>query len=366
MWNTYLNPITLSDDSLPASPEIYSEEPKNGSVRLELQTNSTATSYQVKYGTTPGTYTNTISSISSSPYSVTGLTNRTKYYFVVDAVNSSGTSNDGSAVSATPQNYTLLTLSGATASSYYPAGPPSNAIDGSMTTNYYSQLYSDNGNHTEWIYADAGSNQSIGRLVITSRQKDLLAAPQYGKNVQIQVSNDATNWFSVPDYYLGQYGIIDDDGYAKTVIDFREPISARYVHLYATKLSTDNYGIYALEIAELQAYSTPEVAIASSYYTGWDPYRMLDLDDVNTLYSSALHTSAGYTEYAGVNLGSSQTVTGINITPRAGNAVRLRKGEHKLPQINEKAGILSMIKSTLFGFRRNQMTAGQTFFLLLL
>ena len=71
-WNSYLTPLTLSNDNLPGRANIFSAEPKNSSIRLEFQTQSNATSYTVKYGTQSGTYTSSITGVTTSPYTLTG------------------------------------------------------------------------------------------------------------------------------------------------------------------------------------------------------------------------------------------------------------------------------------------------------
>jgi|GEM_PF-1075499 len=315
-WNTYLNPITFSNDSLPAVPQIYTVEPKNGSIRLEFQTDTQATSYTIKYGTQSANYTFSATGITSSPYTLSGLTNGTRYYLVMDAVNNNGTSPDSAQVSAMPQNYTPINFVSAVASSELPGWPASNVIDGDLTTSYSSNEHS-TANATEWVYVDAGHNTTIGRLVIVDRPYQL-AAPTFGNYLytQIQVSEDANTWFNV-DYRLDMYPIIDDDGITKTIVDFPQPLYGRYIRLYSTQLNPDDMGNYYLQLAEIQAYSVPVEALASSYLTGWEPWRVLDADP-NTVYSSSLHSNGNYTEWVGLDLGSSQQFDRLLVTPRPG------------------------------------------------
>lgn len=312
-WQTYLNPIAFSNDSLPGKVDVYTVEPKNGAIRLEFQTNTAATSYTVKYGMTSGTYTNTVTGVIGSPYTLTGLTNGTEYFVAVSAVNANGTGASSSQVAATPQNYQLIAPSTATASSALSGWPVINVIDGNLATPYSSVEHT-SASATEWVEVDYGSNQPIGMLVITARQNGF-GAPTLDGNFDtlVQVSSDGSTWFNA-DYRLNSFPIIDDDSYAKTIITFPQPLYGRYIRLYSTKLNPDQYNNYYLQLEELQAYSVPATATASSSISGWAPSNILDTD-VNTVYSSY---PGDTTPWVQINLGSKQLVSGVNLTPRAG------------------------------------------------
>lgn len=60
-----------------------------------------ATSYTLKRGTSSGNYTTTVTSV-TSPYADSGLVNATTYYYMIQAVNSQGTTNANAEVTATP------------------------------------------------------------------------------------------------------------------------------------------------------------------------------------------------------------------------------------------------------------------------
>ena len=85
----------------PATPMGLAATAGNAQVSLTWTASVGATSYQVKRSTSSGAEAQ-ISLPTSSSYTDTGLTNGTKYYYVVLAENSGGDSADSAQVSATP------------------------------------------------------------------------------------------------------------------------------------------------------------------------------------------------------------------------------------------------------------------------
>src|SRR5271155_244182 len=85
----------------PAAPTGLAAAAGNAQVSLSWTASATATSYHVKRSTSSGTETQ-IAAPTSSSYTDTGLSNGTKYYYEVSAVNSGGESANSSEVSATP------------------------------------------------------------------------------------------------------------------------------------------------------------------------------------------------------------------------------------------------------------------------
>jgi fibronectin type 3 domain-containing protein len=85
----------------PAVPTGLSATAGNAQVSLTWSASTGATSYHVKRSTASGAETQ-IAAPTSSSYTDTGLTNGTKYFYVVSAVNSGGESANSAEVSATP------------------------------------------------------------------------------------------------------------------------------------------------------------------------------------------------------------------------------------------------------------------------
>jgi len=88
----------------PSAPTGATATAGNGQVIISWNAVSGATSYNIYWSTTSGVTKSTGTKISSvtSPYTLTGLTNGTPYYYVVTAVNSYGESAESSQASATP------------------------------------------------------------------------------------------------------------------------------------------------------------------------------------------------------------------------------------------------------------------------
>ena len=109
--------ITLG--SAPSAPTGVTATGGNGQVSISRGSVSGATSYNIYWSTTSGVTKTTGTKITGaiSPYTHTGRTNGTTYYYVVTAVNSYGESSESSQVSGTPTTGTVsLPKTGQTAS----------------------------------------------------------------------------------------------------------------------------------------------------------------------------------------------------------------------------------------------------------
>ncbi|MCP4110131.1 MAG: SUMF1/EgtB/PvdO family nonheme iron enzyme [Desulfobacteraceae bacterium] len=100
---------------IPEAPaNVWAVPPTGGQVTISWDMVGGDASYNIYYATRSGVRKSNYSSLPggtqkrsvSNPYTVTSLTNDTKYYFVVTAVNSSGESNESAQVSAKPVDMT--------------------------------------------------------------------------------------------------------------------------------------------------------------------------------------------------------------------------------------------------------------------
>jgi len=88
--------------TVPAVPTGLAAVPGNTQVMLSWMASSSATGYNVQRSTTSGGPYMQISAPTATNYTDTGLTNGTKYFYVISAFNSVGQSANSSEVSATP------------------------------------------------------------------------------------------------------------------------------------------------------------------------------------------------------------------------------------------------------------------------
>src|SRR5690554_2601103 len=100
--------ITIQGDGpgpeIPAAPTLSSAVPGDRSVSLSWSRVDNADGYKVKYGTRSGNYTEEIEAGNRTSYTLSGLTNGTRYYFAVVAYNAAGESENSNELSATPES----------------------------------------------------------------------------------------------------------------------------------------------------------------------------------------------------------------------------------------------------------------------
>lgn len=100
--------VLSSAQTPPPSPTLNSATAGNRQVTLGWTSAATANGYNVKYGTSPGTYPNSIDAGNATSFIVNSLTNNTAYYFVVTAYNAGGESGPSNELSAQPFSVTAV------------------------------------------------------------------------------------------------------------------------------------------------------------------------------------------------------------------------------------------------------------------
>ena len=133
--SAYSNAVTPVPVTVPLTPNGVSAAPRNQSAIVSFTPNGTnATSFVVK--STPGNITATGS---SSPITITGLTNGNSYTFTVKSVNNAGSSSESSASSpvtpiAAPSAPTSLVATAGNATASIAFAPSANAVSYTVTS----------------------------------------------------------------------------------------------------------------------------------------------------------------------------------------------------------------------------------------
>jgi hypothetical protein len=306
-WYTKWNPISYTNTDLPAKPEIYSVNENNNSVSIYFKAIS-GVNYRIKYGTSSGNYTTTISGITSSPFTITGLTNGATYFAVMSAYNSYGESSNSTQYSFKPLEYATASASGVTTSSQLSGWAASNVTDSDVNTSWSSDVHS-SANNTEWVCIDTGSCRGVKRVTITPRQK---GEECYPKQFKIQVSMDGVVWNDA-EFISNSYTV--RTSYLSYVYTLESPIYGRYVRIYTTVMGSDASGGYYVQLGDIKIEGIPFSVSASSYLNSWEPYQVID-GNGSTCWSSNAHSSENSTEWICVDGGVQQTITGVRLTPR--------------------------------------------------
>jgi fibronectin type 3 domain-containing protein len=208
------------EPSAPAAPTGLTATAGSGSVTLNWTASSGATSYNVYRGTTAGGESTSaiVTGITSASYSDTGLTNGTKYYYKVAAVNAGGTSALSAEASATPQpsapaapigltatagsgsvtlNWTAS--SGATSYNVYRGTAAGSESTTAIVTGNTSAAYSDTGltNGTRYYYkvaaVNGGGTSALSAEASATPQPSAPAAPT-GLAATAGNASVALNW----------------------------------------------------------------------------------------------------------------------------------------------------------------------------
>lgn len=313
-WSMSVAPISLSNDNRPAAPRLYTAVATSGAITVDFQTDSKATSYTVQYGTDSNALTSSVTGITTSPYTLTGLTNGQQYSVRVTATGPTGTSDPGNIRSVTPLNYTAVPAVSASATSAETSLglTPDKAIDGDINTFYSSTGHSTNA-ASEALTLDLGAVSNVDRVITTSRQPSGLAGPWFNENRWsiIQTSTDGTNWHTEANLTTTR---LPD---ARQQLDFEAPRAARYVKIHSNLLNPDDLGVYRLQIAEVGVYSVPGGASSSSVTTGFPASNAVDALGTS-FFSSALRATAANTESLTLDLGAARPVSRVALAPRVG------------------------------------------------
>lgn len=118
-----------------------------------------------------------------------------------------------------------------------------NAVDNNADTFWSSQMYT-NPNAEEWISLKFESDTVVNGVTVVPRRPGALCFPI---NFKFQYSNDGQNWNDIDGQNYTDY---KNPGDCTLTFKFNNSVTAKYIRMLATKLSTDNYGNYYFQLGE--------------------------------------------------------------------------------------------------------------------
>jgi fibronectin type 3 domain-containing protein len=166
---------TPTAPSPPTAPTGLTAIAGNAQVALNWSASSGATSYNVKRSTTSGGPYTTVSSPTVTNYTNTGLTNGTKYYYVVSAVSAAGESVNSAQVNATPAA---------------PATPPA-APTGLQATGGNAQV------SLTWAASTGATSYHVKRSTTSGSGYAQIAAPTAANYTDTTVTNGTAYYYVV-------------------------------------------------------------------------------------------------------------------------------------------------------------------------
>ena len=161
--------------TLPPVPSGLSATPGNTQVSLSWASSSGATSYHVKRSTTSGGPYTAVGSPTGDSYVDASLTNGTRYFYVVSALNSAGESANSSEVNATPTA---------------PANPPPTPTNLEATAGNAQVSLT-------WSASTGATSYSVQRSTTSGGPYSQIATPSTNSYLDSSVTNGTTYYYVV-------------------------------------------------------------------------------------------------------------------------------------------------------------------------
>jgi fibronectin type 3 domain-containing protein len=161
--------------TVPPVPTGLTATAGNAQVALTWNASSGAASYYVKRSTTSGSGYAQIATPAAANYTDTGLTNGTKYYYVISAYNSAGQSSNSPEVSVTPMA---------------PAGPPAAPANLQATAGNAQVMLT-------WSASASGTSYNVKRSTTSGGPYAILSSPTVTSFTDTGLTNGTTYYYVV-------------------------------------------------------------------------------------------------------------------------------------------------------------------------
>lgn len=184
----------------------------------------------------------------------------------------------------------------------------------------------------EWIALDMKNVRNINSILVQPSYD----ASYWPVDFKFQYSNDSVNWTDIPGASYVNYPKPGINFSNRQIFTFTSTVSARYIRMYATRLSTCGGGIYRTRIVSMMpnenniAYmrktfyssTTPQpvssVSASSTAGAGYEASMAID-GNVSTVWSSTGYVTDANTDSLCVDVGSVEKIKQIRLTPGQAN-----------------------------------------------
>jgi len=230
---------------VPAPPAAVDASSSNGKVTVRWLSSANASSYNVLRSTTNGSgYSSIASNVTTTGYTDTAVSNGTNYYYVIQAVNSAGTSGNSRQETGSPKAPLADIAFGGTATASANGSSSTQGAAETFDTDAGTKWFNGNGGTTGWIMYDFGSgnNQTIKGYSITSASDVPGRDP---KTWTLQGSNDGSTFTNL-DSQSGQTFTYRQQ---TNTYSIGSPGSYRYYRLNVTANNGDASGLQMAELA---------------------------------------------------------------------------------------------------------------------
>lgn len=271
--------------------------------------------YNIHRGTISGftpDYSNKIGEASGTSYTDdrTGLAGNTTYYYKVIAQDSAGNTGTPSSSSSV----TFLGRAGANASSINTNGWGAGRIYDNDINTCWSSIYHGQFSAIEWVAVDIGTIKLVDRLQVVPRGGGYC----FPVDFNLQYSLEGTNWYDIPGQSYTDY---PNPGSAAQTFTFNA-VPARFIRMYATKLSPDNFGDAYMQIAEMYVETLsfsllPKSGVnASSYISGLEAEKTIDNNNDTCWSSTGYGSNPIAAEWICVDTGAINPIGMVHVVPR--------------------------------------------------
>ncbi len=253
---------------------------------------------------------------------------------------------------------------GATASSAHNTNwSAANAVDNRNNT-AWSSAKNNQAEGNEWLYVDMGANYDVQKVALVPRSSDGTPVG-FPSDFKLQYSVNAVDWSDVPGQSYARYPA--PTNLQGEAFQFQTAVNARYIRVLASRLNTDAFGDYYMQLAEIYPYTTSHhldrhnVQVSSTLSSAFGDYKLYD-DDAGSAWSSQRLPGATGSEWISVDMGGLVNLNALRLVPRSsGDSIFCFPVDFKFQSSEDGENWTDIPGQTYTNYPNPTKTTGETF-----